>query len=114
MSKTIPLAALPQPIADYIAANARLELEGMLKPFAADALVLDNGKRFEGQAGVRKLLEEEVLTVKAIFTPQSAREEGETIVLEGPAHGDFKGSPIHFTYRFTLVGEAIRVMEVSV
>ena len=24
------------------------------------------------------------------------------VVVEGPAHGDFKGSPIRFTYRFAL------------
>ena len=34
---------LPTPIAAYVAANARLNADGMLKPFAADAVLLDNG-----------------------------------------------------------------------
>ena len=41
---------LPKPIADYVAANARLDADGMVKPFALDAVILDVGigKRFEG------------------------------------------------------------------
>jgi len=30
--------ALPKPIADYVGANAQLDVDGMLKPFAADAV----------------------------------------------------------------------------
>ena len=30
---------LPTPIADYVAANARLDADAMLRPFAADAVL---------------------------------------------------------------------------
>ena len=104
---------LPQPIADYIAANARLDIDGMLKPFLPDAVFIDNGKPFEGQAAIRQLFEKEVIPVKAIFTPETVREEGGDVVVEGPAQGTFPGSPIRFTYRVELDGDAIRTMEVS-
>ena len=55
---------LPKPIADYVEANAQLDVDGMLKPFAADAVVLDNGHRHEGHAEVRTLLEEAVVGAK--------------------------------------------------
>lgn len=105
---------LAKPIADFIDANARLDIEGMMMPFSPDAVFIDNGKHFEGEAAIRHLLEEEVLPVKAIFTPETAREENGDVVLEGPGHGDFPGSPIHFTYRFTLAENAIRTLKVSV
>ena len=60
---------LPKPIAACVEANARLDLEGMLRPFIADAVITDNGHRYEGQAGLRRLFEESGLPVKAIFTP---------------------------------------------
>lgn len=104
---------LPSPIADYVEANARLDLDGMIRTFAADAVFLDNGKRFEGQAEIRALLKEMVVDLKAIFTPETVRHEGHVVVAEGPAHGDFPGSPIRFTYRIELDGEAIRTMDVS-
>ena len=104
---------LPQPIAAYVNANARLDVDGMLKPFAPDATFVDNGKRFEGQEAIRHLLEEEVVPVKAIFTPDTVRNEGNDVVVEGPAHGNFPGSPLRFTYRFKLVNSAIESLEVT-
>ena len=107
-------APLPKPIADYVAANAQLDVEGMLKPFAADAMLLDNGTRHEGHAGMRALFEEAVIPVKAIFTPDTVRHDNGQVVVEGPAHGDFKGSPIRFTYTFTLENDAIKALEITV
>lgn len=105
---------LPKAIAEYVEANAGLDVDGMLKPFLRDAVFIDNGKRFEGHAAIRELLEEEVIPVKAIFVPDSVREEDGNIVVEGPAHGNFPGSPLRFTYRFTLAHGAIKILEVTV
>lgn len=105
--------ALPKPIADYVEANAQLNVDGMLKPFADDTVVLDNGGRHEGHAELRTLFEEAVIPVKAIFTPDVVRYEDDQVVVEGLAHGDFKGSPIRFTYRFVLENEAIKTLEIT-
>jgi ketosteroid isomerase-like protein len=105
--------ALPKPIAAYIEANARLDVDGMVKPFAADALVLDNGRRREGHAELRTWLEEEVVAARAIFTPDTVRHEQGQIVVAGPAHGDFKGSPLRFTYRFSLEQDVITALEIT-
>lgn len=104
---------LPSPVAAYVAANARLDAAGMLEPFAADAVFRDNGSAFRGHAEIRRLLEEAVVAAKAIFTPDTVRHEDGQVVVEGPAHGDFKGSPIRFTYRFTLENNAIKALEVT-
>jgi len=104
---------LPKPIADYVEANARLDLDGMLKPFRPDAVFIDNGKHFDGQAAIRRLFEEEVMPVKAIFTPDTIRNDGGNVIVEGPARGDFPGSPLRFTYRFTLVNGAIKTLETT-
>lgn len=104
---------LPKPIADYVEANARLDVEGMMKPFTTDVVVLDNGGRHEGHAGLRTLLEEAVIPVRAIFVPDAVRHENGQVVVEGPGHGDFPGSPIRFTYRFTLEGDVIKALEIT-
>ena len=104
---------LPSPIATYVAANARLDVDGMLSPFTRDAVLFADGGRHEGYAGMRALFEGAVLPVKAIFTPDAVRHENDQVVVEGPAHGDFKGSPIRFTYRFTLDNDAIKALEIT-
>ena len=105
--------ALPTPITDYVEANARLDVDGMLQTFAADAVIHDNGGVHQGRAEIRSLLEEAVVPVKAIFTPDTVRHENGQVVVEGPAHGDFPGSPIRFTYRFTLNNDAITALEIT-
>jgi hypothetical protein len=105
---------LPAPIAAYIEANKRLDLEGMMQHFAPDAVFTDNGKDFVGQAAIRKMLKEEAIAVKAIFEPDTVRHEGDDIVLEGPAHGEFPGSPLRFTYHFEMDGDAIKALETTV
>jgi hypothetical protein len=52
--------------------------------------------------------------VNAVFTPDTVREDNRDVVLEGPAHGDFPGSPIRFIYRFTLANGAIKILETTV
>ncbi|MDX2208861.1 MAG: nuclear transport factor 2 family protein [Sphingopyxis sp.] len=105
---------LPAPIADYIEANKRLDLDDMMKHFAPDAVFTDNGKDFVGKAAICKMLKEEAIAVKAIFEPDTSREVKGDIVLEGPAHGEFPGSPLRFTYRFKMVGNAIQTLETTV
>ena len=105
---------LPKPIASFVEANARLDVDGMLSPFTRDAVLFADGGRHEGHAGIRALFEEAVIPVKAIFTPDTVRRENGQIVVEGPAHGDFKGSPLRFTYRFKLANGAIKTLETTV
>ncbi|MBW6530434.1 nuclear transport factor 2 family protein [Sphingomonas sp. RRHST34] len=105
---------LPAPVAAYIEANRHLDLDGMMKHFSPDAVFTDNGKDFVGKAAIARMLKDEAIAVKAIFEPDAAREEDGVIVLEGPAHGEFPGSPLRFTYRFTMTGEAIKTLETTV
>lgn len=105
---------IPKTIAAFIDANKRLDLDGMMKHFTNDAVFTDNGKNFVGQAAIRKMLKEEAIAVKAIFEPDTHREEDGDVVLEGPAHGEFPGSPLRFTYRFKMEGDAIKALETTV
>lgn len=104
---------LPTPIAAYVAANMRLDLQGMLSTFAAHAVLRDNDAVIRGHAELRHFFDEAVIAARAIFTPDTVWHEGGQVVIEGLAHGDFKGSPIRFTYRFTLENEAITVLEIT-
>jgi ketosteroid isomerase-like protein len=104
---------LPRPIADYVAANARLDVDAMLAPFAPGAVVRDIAARYEGQAELRRLFETEVIPVAAVFTSDTVRHEGDRVIVEGLAHGTFPGSPIRFTYAFTLEGDAITALEIT-
>lgn len=105
--------ALPKPIADYIAANARLDASAMLKPFAPEAVVRDDGGAHEGRAGIMTWLQSAIMASEAIFTPQTVREEADQFVVEGMTAGKFKGSPLRFVFRFTIEKDHISALEIS-
>lgn len=107
------MPALPKPIADYVVANARLDLDGMLQPFAPDAVARDDGRVHRGHAELRRWIQDATIAARAIFTPDTWREDDGRVVVEGPTHGDFKGSPLRFTMRFTLEGDTIRALEIG-
>ncbi|WP_309643163.1 nuclear transport factor 2 family protein [Phenylobacterium sp.] len=104
---------LPPPIAAYVAANARLDADGMLIPFAADAVVFDERERRVGKAQILAWIQSATIASRAVFTPVAWRQEKGVIVVEGPTTGDFPGSPIPFTFRFTLENRAISALEVG-
>lgn len=104
---------LPKPIAAYVEANARLDVDGMLQPFTPDAVVQDDGGRHQGYPALRQWIQEATIASKAVFTPDTLRNEDGQFVVEGPTNGDFKGSPLRFTLRFTLDGDAIRALDIS-
>lgn len=104
---------LPAPIAAYVAANARLDADAMLAPFTADAVVFDEQERRVGRAEIGAWIQSATIASRAIFTPDACRQDGDVLVVEGPTAGDFPGSPIRFTFRFTLARGAIAALEIA-
>lgn len=104
---------LPTPIRDYVEANARLDVDGMLAPFARDAVVHDDGGRHVGRDEIRSWIQSATIATRAVFTPETWRKEDGHIVVDGSAAGDFPRSPIRFTFRFKLNGDRISELEVA-
>lgn len=104
---------LPSPIAAYVAANARLDAQGMLAAFAPDAVVLDDGGRHQGHDDLEAWIRTATIDNRAVFTPDIWREEDGRVVVAGLTAGTFRGSPIRFTLRFTLKDGAIAALEIA-
>jgi hypothetical protein len=73
--------ALPQPIADHLAAVNRFDLEAILATFADDALVNDAHREFWGRAAIAKWVAKELVGDKVtIEVTEVVEHYGETIV----------------------------------
>lgn len=104
---------LPAPIAAYVQANARLDAEGMLAPFAPDAVVRDDGGHHAGREEISTWIRSTTIDSHAVFTPENWLEEGGRFLVEGLTAGNFPGSPIRLTFRFRLIGAAIAGLEIA-
>ena len=103
---------LPRPIADYVQANARLDVDGMLAAFAIDAIVKDEAREHRGHAQIRPWIESATIAARAVFTPEACREDGGALIVDGTTVGDFPGSPLAFAFRFHLQDGAISTLEI--
>jgi len=103
---------LPAPIARYFAANPSFDVEGMLAPFAADAVVVDERQTRTGTDELRAWIKDATVGVKAISTPVSATQEEDRYIVVANVAGDFPGSPVPLTFRFQLAGEEISHLEI--
>ncbi|MCI0754978.1 nuclear transport factor 2 family protein [Teichococcus vastitatis] len=104
---------LPTLIAASVAANARLDADGMVAPFARDAVVRDDGGHHTGRDEIRTWIQSATIASHAVFTPKTWRERNGRFVVEGLTAGHFPGSPIRFTFSFLLRRDAIAGLEIA-
>jgi uncharacterized protein (TIGR02246 family) len=93
---------LPKPIADYVAAFNAPDMEGMLRSFTPDAVVVDENKERRGRDAIRAWIEE----TSAQYSPRVAvkdfTQEGNKAVMHGEVSGTFPGSPVVLRFAFDL------------
>ena len=103
---------LPNPVAAYVDAIARRDVEGVVQLFAADGVVTDDGRRHKGRLAIRTWVQETSAANGTVLTPDTVCYETGRVVVEGLKAGDFEGSPRRFVLAFDLDGDAIKTMEI--
>lgn len=104
---------LPNPIAAYMAASARLDADAILAPFAADAVVRDERQSHRGRDAIRAWIVDAALGNAAVPTPVAIARDGGDHVVTAKVSGSFPGSPITLAFRFTLAGDRIVALEIG-
>ena len=98
---------LPQPLADYFAAKNRHDIDAMLAPFSADAVVKDEGQEHHGSAAIRSWMEHTTRKYRVTVEVVEAAQNGDAWKIAGLVSGNFPGSPATLHYSFTLAGDRI-------
>ena len=106
----MPLA-LPEPIADYFAADAT-DGAAIAKCFAADAVVIDEKKTHRGRDAIAAWKSEASAKYDYIAEPVALDDQGDKVLVTAHLTGNFPGSPVDLRYAFTLSGDAIARLEI--
>ena len=105
---------LPEPLASYFEAVNREDVESMLVPFAANAVVKDEGKTRSGVPELREWIEEVTEKYHTRFEVEDVVEDGAgAVVAMGLVSGTFPGSPVRLRYTFRLSGRQITHLEIK-
>ncbi|GAK44784.1 conserved protein [Tepidicaulis marinus] len=105
---------LPKPVADYMAASARLDADAILAPFAADAEVFDENRTHRGREEIRAWILSAAIAAKAVPLPRAVVDaEDSDCRVRAEVAGDFPGAPIMLTFDFGLKGGQIQSLRIS-
>ena len=105
---------LPEPLGSYFEPVNREDVNAMLAPFAANAVVTDEGKTRSGILKLREWIEEVTEKYHPRFEVEDVVENGPggTVVI-GLVSGTFPGSPIRLRYTFSLSEGTITHLEIK-
>jgi hypothetical protein len=103
---------VPQPVADYFAAQNAHDIDAMLASFAEGGLVIDEGKDRRGLAAIRDWIEETTSKYRPSVAVLGSVETAAGTTATVRVSGTFPGSPIDITYGFTLKDGKIARLEI--
>ena len=105
---------LPQPLESYFEAVNREDVEAMLGPFAANAVVTDEGRTRSGVPELREWIDEVTGKYHPRFEVEEVVTEGaEAAIVIGLVSGTFPGSPVRLHDTFRLRGQTITHLEIE-
>jgi len=111
---TSPPNALPTAIATYQAAHDRRDVGTALDQFTADAVVIDDGKNYEGLAGVEDFIRHAASEFTFTRTLLDATQDGpDSWLVTNHLEGDFPGGQVALKYRFRLVDGRIAELVIA-
>ena len=104
--------SLPEPIANYFAADMAGDASALARCFTAEGVVRDEGGTFTGIAAIQEWHMRAKAKYHFTVEPLSVGARDGEIVVTGKVTGDFPGSPITLPYAFRVAGHKIVSLEI--
>ena len=104
--------SLPEPIANYFAADMAGDSSALAWCFTADGVVQDEGGTFTGTAAIQQWNAQAKAKYHYTVEPLSVNARDGDIVVIGRVAGDFPGSPITLQHVFRVAGNRIASLEI--
>jgi ketosteroid isomerase-like protein len=104
---------LPTPISNYFEAVNAQDVDAMLSAFSDDASVRDEGQDMIGRAAIREWIDDTTRKYRVTLTPIGVSQADERTIVTAQVSGTFPGSPVELRYHFTITGEKIARLEIT-
>jgi len=104
---------LPEPVANYFAADALQDDDKLRLCFTEDAVVHDENEDHIGVEAILAWRKEAKSKYQYTVEPIEAKLDGQMFKLKALVAGNFPGSPVDLDYSFTLDGGRIAALEIE-
>lgn len=103
---------LPTPISNYFTAD-RLDSEAVAKCFTDDAVVKDENHTYQGRAAIKQWKTGSSNKYSYISQPLGITQQAGKTIVTSKLTGNFPGSPVNLNYHFSLAGDKIASLEIT-
>lgn len=103
---------LPTPISDYFTAD-RLDSEAVAMCFTDDAFVKDESHSYQGRAAIKQWKTDSSKKFSYVSEPFCLEEKAGKTIVTSKLTGNFPGSPVNLNYIFSLAGDKIASLEIT-
>jgi ketosteroid isomerase-like protein len=103
---------LPTPIAIYVDAENRGDVEALAQCFSEDAVVRDEDQTIQGLAAIKQWKAETRKKYQHTVEPLACAQKGGKTIVTNRLTGNFPGSPIELEFVFTLDGNKIVALDI--
>jgi len=104
---------LPSSILAYFEADKRNDGEALIRAFAANAVVEDEGRSYAGRQAIDAWWREVKAKYQHVVEPLEASEKDGVTEVRAKVTGNFPGSPATLTFAFRLKGEEIAALGIG-
>lgn len=103
---------LPHAISTYFAISNGADIASIKQCFAADAVVVDEGKTHQGHAAIEAWQRAVQARFDYSVEPIQVLTEGDRVTVTSNVVGNFPGSPVELTHTFGLIDDKITTLEI--
>jgi len=104
---------LPSPIQAYFDADRRSDGEALIRAFAPDAVVKDEGQTYVGRQIIAKWWRETKEKYQTVVEPLEIRDEDDVTKVSAKVTGQFPGSPALINFAFRLSDDQIANLDIT-
>ena len=105
--------SLPSPIQAYFDADATKDGKAIVRAFARDAVVEDEGHSYAGHQAIAAWWRETKEKYQAVMEPLETSEKDDVTKVIARVTGHFPGSPAMINFAFRLNGDQITKLEIA-
>jgi len=103
---------MPEPVAQYLAAEEAKDADSLSRCFAEDGTVHDEGQDYHGRDSIRQWKQAADAKYRYVLQTVSVQTFGDLVTVRARLTGEFPGSPVELDHVFKLSNGKITSLEI--